>query len=37
MPYEDFDLTSKVALITGGSIDLGFAKAVAEAGAKVCV
>ena len=39
MANETFDLSGKVAVITGGNggIGLGFARAVAAAGADVCV
>ncbi len=39
MTYGPFDLSGKVALITGGhgGIGLGFADAIARAGAKVCI
>ena len=37
--YDAFDLTGKVALVTGGNggIGLGMADAVARAGAAVCI
>ena len=39
MPYQPFDLTGKVALITGGNggIGLGMADAIAQAGGSVCI
>ena len=39
MPKNLFDLTGKVALITGGNggIGLGFAEGVAKQGADVCI
>ena len=39
MPYQPFDLTGKVALITGGNggIGLGMADAIAQAGGSICI
>ncbi len=39
MPYQPFDLSGKVALITGGNggIGLGMADAIAQAGGSVCI
>ncbi|MEK7794398.1 MAG: SDR family oxidoreductase [Candidatus Hydrogenedentota bacterium] len=39
MAFKPFDLTSKVALVTGGNsgIGLGFARGLAQAGAGVCI
>ena len=39
MAYTPFDLTGKVALVTGGNsgIGLGMARAMAQAGADICI
>ena len=39
MTYQPFDLTGKVALVTGGNrgIGLGMAKAIAQAGADIAI